>query len=182
MPESISSVSSGESTYSCGWITCASTRLRLEPKARRETRFFAVISFSHTDDVASRATRCIDDLHHTASQKAEAKDARFSVILARVLNLSSNSVKYLGCIVKVQSSISQSTVFFPGSQLIRKYYCRYNNDICQRWNIERGKGPNDEVEQREVAPTWTEAVLSQPSTPRPVSPKTLPLVIARTDC
>jgi hypothetical protein len=36
--------------------------LRSEPKERREARFFAVIGFSHTNDVAIRATRRVNDL------------------------------------------------------------------------------------------------------------------------
>jgi hypothetical protein len=51
---SISSVSSGASSYSRLLITCVSTRLRSEPKERREVRFFVVICFS-TNNLAASA-------------------------------------------------------------------------------------------------------------------------------
>src|SRR5580692_4305981 len=93
-------------------MTCASTRLRSEPKERREARFFAVIGFSHTDNVAIRAARCINDLNQTTSQQTKANNARLSIISACVLNLSGNALKYLHRIVKVQAPIRQSTYSF----------------------------------------------------------------------
>ena len=40
---SMASVSSGSSSYSCGLITCASTRLRSEPEKRREAGLFTIV-------------------------------------------------------------------------------------------------------------------------------------------
>src|SRR5688572_21106052 len=106
---SISAVRRGPSTYSCGLIECWSTRLRSDPKERREARFFAGIGFPHANDVTSSVTRRIDDLHKSASQQAETDDSRLSVVLARVLRFSRDSVEYLSGI-RERARISVTTI------------------------------------------------------------------------
>jgi hypothetical protein len=102
---SISDVKRGLSAYSCGLITCASTRLRSDPKDRREARFFAGIGFPHTDDVTPGVTLCIDDLHKPAPQQAKADDSRLSVILTRVLNLSRDAIENLSGVRKIEAPL-----------------------------------------------------------------------------
>jgi len=87
---SISSVSSGSSRYSCGRMTWASTRLRSEPKERRDARFFAVICFPHAEDVAIRATRRVANNYDPSAQDTEADDSCFAVVLPLVLDLKSH--------------------------------------------------------------------------------------------
>jgi hypothetical protein len=81
--------------------------LRSDPKERRETRFFAAIGFPHTDDVTPGVTRCIDDLHKPASQQAETDDSRLSIVLARVLRFSRDSIEHLSGIREIEPSLLQ---------------------------------------------------------------------------
>jgi hypothetical protein len=102
---SISDVKRGLSAYSCGLITCASTRLRSDPKDRREARFFAGIGFPHTDDVTPGVTLCIDDLYKPTPQQAKADDSGLSIVFARVLGFSRDSIENLSGIRKIQPSL-----------------------------------------------------------------------------
>ena len=63
---SISSVISGSSSYSCGAITCASTRFKSEPNLRADAVLFAFIGFPHAEDMAIRATRRVPNHHQVA--------------------------------------------------------------------------------------------------------------------
>src|SRR4051812_14270972 len=119
MRPSISFVRRGPSTYSCGLIVCSSTRLRSDPKERRETRFFTAIGFPHADDVTPSITRRIDDLHKPASQQAKTDDSRLSVVPARVLHFSSDSIEYLSGVRKSSPRSFSVAARLAGSKVTR---------------------------------------------------------------
>ncbi|MBI2801771.1 MAG: hypothetical protein HYX63_16105 [Gammaproteobacteria bacterium] len=48
---------------------------------------FAVIRFSHAEDVTNRATRGVTDHHHPTCEQAVADHSRFTVVLARIFDL-----------------------------------------------------------------------------------------------
>ena len=87
----MSSVNSGSSSYSCRWITCASTRARSEPEERRDARFLAVICFPHAKDVAIRATRRIANDDNPTMEQTKADNSRFAVVPAVVLDFKRRS-------------------------------------------------------------------------------------------
>lgn len=92
---SISSVSSGSSPYSAGWMAWASSRSRSEPKVRREVALLTFIGLSHAEDVAGRATRGVSDHHQPARQQPEAQDAALTIVFAKVLDLDGQPSKHL---------------------------------------------------------------------------------------
>jgi hypothetical protein len=114
---SMSSVSSGSSSYSCRRIICASTRRRSEPKERRDARFLAVIGFPHTEDVAIRATRCVAYDDNAAVEQTEADNADFAVASAIVLDLERRAREDEIRVVEVESALCQSS--YPLRWVIR---------------------------------------------------------------
>lgn len=110
---SMSSVSSGSSSYSCRRMTCASTRARLEPEERRDTRFLAVIGFPHAKDMAIRATRRVANHNDPSVKDTKADDSRFAVIPARILDLEPRASKNKCRILKVESAFSKGGCSFP---------------------------------------------------------------------
>jgi tetratricopeptide (TPR) repeat protein len=105
---SISSVSSGNSLYSCGLIGCASTRAKSEPEVRREAILFTFIGLSHAEYVANCPTRRVPDDNHPAFQHAKADDSKFAVVLALVFHLNCRSVEDDQGVFKVQAAFSES--------------------------------------------------------------------------
>ena len=104
----ISSVISGSSSYSSGLTTCASTRLRSEPKVRREASLLTVVSLSHAEDMTCSATWRVSDDHQAILQDSEADDPRLSVVLALVFDFGSQSVEDLRGILEIKSTVGQS--------------------------------------------------------------------------
>jgi len=109
----MSSVNSGSSSYSCRWITCASTRARSEPEERRDARFLAVIGFPHAKDVAIRATRRVTHHNDPSMKDTKADDSRFAVTPTRILNLESRASKNKYRILKIKSALSKGGCSFP---------------------------------------------------------------------
>jgi hypothetical protein len=72
-PASICSVSSGSSRYSCGFVTCASTRRRFDFKVRRCALRFTGISFPHAKNVLIVPSRGIAD-NHQSTRKMSVTD------------------------------------------------------------------------------------------------------------
>ena len=103
----MSSVSSGSSSYSSGWMTCAATLSRLDPKERGDERLLAVIGFPHAEHVAIRATRGVADDNHTIPEHPKAHDSLFSIVLARVLGLEVRRFKYELRILEVELSFGK---------------------------------------------------------------------------
>jgi hypothetical protein len=110
---SMSSVSSGNSSYSRRRITCASTRARSEPEERRDARFLTVIGFPHAKDVAIRATRSVANHHDPAVKHAETDDSRFAVAPADILDFERRTGKNKCRIVKVQTALCKGGCSFP---------------------------------------------------------------------
>jgi hypothetical protein len=108
----ISSVSSGNSSYSCAFMTCESTRAKSDFKERRDALLFAFIGFPHAKYMASCIARCVPDDYHSAIQVPETDHASFSIILTGVLNIQSHSGEYLWGIFEVQPTISLGLVPF----------------------------------------------------------------------
>lgn len=111
---SMSSVSSGSSSYSCRRMTCASTRARSEPEERCDARFLAVIGFPHAKDVAIRATRRVAYNNNPSVKDTKADDSRFAVIPASILSLECRAGKYKCRIPKVESALSKGSCSFLG--------------------------------------------------------------------
>jgi hypothetical protein len=105
---SISSFSSGSSSYSPFFTTCASTRARSDCKERRDTGLFAFIDFPHAEYVTFRATRRVSDDYHPPGQYAVANNSLFAVLLPNVLNLKGDALKNQLGIREVQTSFCQS--------------------------------------------------------------------------
>lgn len=103
-------VSSGSSLYSCGLITCASTRLRSEPEVRREAGLLTIVGLSHAEDVAGRATRGVAHHDDSAVQKAVADDAAFTIVLALIDDLDRGAGEVHRCILKIQAAFSKGLV------------------------------------------------------------------------
>ena len=106
---SMSSVSSGSSSYSFRRMTCASTRARSEPKERRDTRLFAVIGFPHAEDVAIRATRRVANDNNTTVEQTEADDAEFTVVSAIVFDLECRSRENQLCVLEIESAFREGS-------------------------------------------------------------------------
>jgi hypothetical protein len=103
----ISSVISGSSSYSSGWITCTSTRLRSEPKVRREAGLFTFVGLPHAENMAHFPTRCVPNDHQAATKQPEADDSYLSIVLPLVLCFGGQAIKDSRRILEVESSISQ---------------------------------------------------------------------------
>ena len=125
---SMGSLSSGSSSYSCGLITCASTRLRSEPKIRREAGLFTIVGLSHAEYVTVFATRGVADHDNSAVQQAVADDAEFAVILSIINQLDRCAREDEGGILKVQSSLSKGSGALGGVVGDRHYY-----RICKKY-------------------------------------------------
>jgi hypothetical protein len=70
--------------------------------------FFTIVGLSHTEDVASRATRRVADHDKAAGEHAIANDSAFTVISAPVFDLYGDAVKYGSRVLEVQASIRKS--------------------------------------------------------------------------
>ena len=101
---SISSVNSGSSSYSSGWMTCAATLDRSEPKDRRDTRLLSVICFPHAEDVAIRATRRVANHHHSVTKHSKADDSLFAVVPTQIFRLERRACEDKGGNLKVKAS------------------------------------------------------------------------------
>jgi hypothetical protein len=55
--------------------------------------------------VTPSVTLRIDDLHKSASQQAKTDDSRLSIVLARVLRFSRDSIEYLSGIREIEPSL-----------------------------------------------------------------------------
>lgn len=108
----ISSVISGRSSYSSGLITCASARLRSEPKVRRKAGLLTIIRLSHAKHMACRATRGVSDDHQAVLKHPEADNPGFSIVFPFVLGLSRQPIKDKCRILKVEPTLLQSPVAF----------------------------------------------------------------------
>lgn len=111
---SMASSSSGSSLYSCGLITCESTRLRSEPKVRREAGLFTVIGFAHAEDVAFLAARGVADHNHSALQQAIADHTAFTIVLAIVYDFNRCICKHVNSVFEVEATLCQCLVAFGG--------------------------------------------------------------------
>lgn len=101
----ISSVISGSSSYSSGLMTCASTRLRSEPKVRRKASLLTFVGLTHAENMAYCAARRVPDDYQAVLKYPEADDPRLSVILPHVFDLGSQSGEDSCGIVKVKSTV-----------------------------------------------------------------------------
>jgi hypothetical protein len=110
---SMSSVNSGSSLYSCRRMTWASTRLRSEPKERRDARFLAVICFPHTENVAIRATRRVANDDDPSAQHTKTDDSRFAVVPAPVFDLESRPGKNQFGVFEIETTIGKGGCSFP---------------------------------------------------------------------
>lgn len=108
--ENISSVISGSSSYSSGLMTCASTRLRSEPKVGCKASFFTIVCLSHAEYVTNIATRRVPNNHESILQHTEAQDPDFAVVLPCVFNLGGHSVKDPRCVLKIKPPVSQCLI------------------------------------------------------------------------
>ncbi len=79
--------------------------MRSDPKTRREARFFAGISFSHTNNVTNRATRGINNLNKATTQKSKTNDAYLTILAPSILGFSGCPGKDLHCIREIQPAI-----------------------------------------------------------------------------
>ncbi len=104
---SISSVNSGSSSYSCGWMMCAATLLKSDPKEWRDARLFSVIGFPHAEDVTVHATGCVADDHHSVAKHAEANDSLLAVVFAQVFGFERRSREDEESIREVDASVPQ---------------------------------------------------------------------------
>ncbi len=82
-------------------MTCASTRLRLEPNAWADSGLLALIGFPHTKDVTLVAAWCVPYDNHAALKQAVADDSKFTVILARVFDFESRAMEDVDCVREV---------------------------------------------------------------------------------
>ena len=110
--ENISSVISGSSSYSSGLMTCASTRLRSEPKVRRKAGLFTFVGLSHAENMAYCAAWRVPDDYQTVLKHSEADDPSLSVVLPLVFDLGSQPIEDRCGIVEVKSAVGQSPVTF----------------------------------------------------------------------
>ena len=122
----ISSVISGSSSYSSGSMTCASTRLRSEPKVRREAGLLTIVGLSHAEDVTHRATRGVADDHQAVPQHSKAEDPGLPVVPPLVFDLGGQSIEDQCGILEVKSAVGQSPLALGCKR--RRYaspYCIY---------------------------------------------------------
>ena len=110
---SMSSVSSGSSSYSSGWMTCVATLPRSEPKERGDARLLAVIGFSHAEHVAIRATRCVTYDHHAIIKHAKTDHPGLAVVPADVFGLEIRSLKHNLGVFKVQLPVGKGLYPLP---------------------------------------------------------------------
>lgn len=68
---------------------------------------FPFIGFSHAENVANRATRCVADYHHPVLQQPITNDARFSVVTALIFDLKCDAGKHNYGICKIKSAFGQ---------------------------------------------------------------------------
>ena len=141
---SISSVSSGNSLYSCGLIGCASTRAKSEPEVRREAILFTFIGLSHAEYVANCPTRRVPDDNHPAFQQAKADDPKFAVVLALVFHLNCCSLEDDQGVFKVQAAFSESLLSLglvvgqTHQDIVYTKTCDGKQNISREWK--RGTG------------------------------------------
>ena len=110
----ISSVNSGRSSYSSGWMTCAETFARSDPKERGDKRLLAVIGFPHTEYMAIRATRGVANDDHSVPEHPKAEDSFLSVVLASVLGLKVCRLKYNFRVFEVELPVGEGACSFWG--------------------------------------------------------------------
>jgi hypothetical protein len=84
--------------------------VRSDFKERRDAGLFAVIGFSHAEDVAICATRRVAHDNHPAFQQAVADDPGFTIVLARVLDLQGDTGKYECSVREVEPAFGQRQV------------------------------------------------------------------------
>jgi hypothetical protein len=101
------SVSSGSSSYSVAFTTCASTRAKSDFKERRDAALFAFIGFHHTKYMATCASRRRAHNNHPAFQIATTNYAGFAVVFARVFIFQSDSGENLRRVPKIQPAICE---------------------------------------------------------------------------
>jgi hypothetical protein len=106
----ISSVSSGSSSYSLRFITCASTRVRFDFKERRDARFFSTISLPHTENVAIRSSHNVAHHDHSIAQESEADHPSLSVVLATILNVQRAAGKHNRRVFEIQTALGESRI------------------------------------------------------------------------
>jgi hypothetical protein len=110
---SMSSVNSGSSLYSCRRMTWASTRLRSEPKERRDARFLAVICFPHTENMAFRATRRVANNDDPSAQHTKTDDSRFAVVPALVFDFECRPGENQFGVLEIETAIGKGCCSFP---------------------------------------------------------------------
>jgi len=94
-------------------MTWASTRLRSEPKERRDTRFLAVICFPHAENVAIRATRRVANDNDPVAQHTETDDSRFAVVPALVFDFEGRSGENQFGVPEIETTIGKGGCSFP---------------------------------------------------------------------
>ncbi len=104
---SMSSVSSGSSSYSFAFTTCASTRARSDFKERRDASLFAFIGFPHAENVTIRATRRVAQDNQPLFQQAIANNSLLTVVPSCVFNLKCDTSEDQLSICEVQPTFSQ---------------------------------------------------------------------------
>jgi hypothetical protein len=111
---SISSVSSGSSSYSSGLMTCASTRLRSEPKVGRKVVLLTVVGLPHAEHMANSATLRVPNHHQPALKKPKADDSGLSIVLPLVLDLRGQAREHPLGVFEVQSTVGERPVTLWG--------------------------------------------------------------------
>jgi len=101
---SISSVSSGSSSYSSGRILCFATLFRFDPKALRDTFLLSVICFSHAEYVTVFTPRGVADYNHSIVKQPEADVAAFTVVLTQILYLEMRRLEYETGVLEIKAS------------------------------------------------------------------------------
>src|SRR5574337_806998 len=109
----ISSINSGSSSYSFGWMTCAATRAGSEPNERRKARLLSVIDRPHAEHVAIRATRGVADDDHAIAEHAEADDPCLAVVLTLVLDLECRPVEHQLGSLEIESAAGERGTALP---------------------------------------------------------------------
>ena len=66
---------------------------------------FALIGFSHADDVANVASLRVANDDHSAVEIAEADDALFAIIFSLVFELGNRALEYLDDAVEIELSL-----------------------------------------------------------------------------
>ncbi len=104
---SISSVSSGSSSYSSGRILCFATLVRFDPKARRDTLLLSVICLSHAEYVTVLTPRGVADYNHSILKESEADIAAFTVVLTQILYLEMRGLEYETGVLEIKASSAE---------------------------------------------------------------------------